>query len=197
MKDWVRPYIMDQLRKTWIEGGYKNDDIEKISELKAKEISYDESVFCYLTEELNCEFWMGGIGGDYQLFTEIFGSVLADLPQNVFEKISTMKNVFYIFTPQPGAEVKILRFEHDIMAGETIKIVNFPYTDLFNPLRVLRGEIAHEIAHIYAEHDFVQLMNGKTHEDQEDEADQLAMEWGFKDEIKELREFEKELYEEK
>ena len=55
------------------------------------------------------------------------------------------------------------------------------------------GAIAHEIAHVYAEHSYLEQIRGpRTHEEMEDEADRLAIEWGFAKEIKAMRKSEKE-----
>ena len=94
----------------------------------------------------------------------------------------------------PGAEVKIVSFDHTVKKGELIRIVTFPYYDsLCKSKEEIMGAIAHEIAHIYAEHDYVKCAEeGRTHEEIEDEADRLAIEWGFAKEIDAMREREKE-----
>jgi hypothetical protein len=184
MRDWVKPYILNRTRSVIVELLKDTSDIEEVLKRKKESLS-DEEVFSCLSDELNCRFWAGGLDSESEKFTFIFGSVLADLPEDVFKKISAMKNVFYIFTPKPGAEVKIFQLEHDITAGEIIRIVNFPYSDLFDPALALKREIAHEFAHVYLEH--VLGVEGT-----EDEADRIAIDWGFEEQIKELPKLDQE-----
>lgn len=168
MKEWVKPYLIQRLPQR------RNRTEEKIP---------DAAIFYKLTDQLQHDFG-SGVGGDSAFFTEIFGSVLAELPKEVFEKLIEMKNVLYIFTPFPGAEVKIFQLDENIKAG-TLSIINFPYDSSYMPSEVLRGQIAHELAHVLLEHDCGSDENENT-------ADETAKLWGFEKEIQALRDHWKE-----
>ena len=183
MKDWVKPYLIQQIeehiggdetfRKQWIEN-------------KVESFKSDQAVYWELVEDFNYHFGFG-LGGEKDYFTTTFGAVLADLSQEVFLKLKEMRNLFFCFTPMPGAEVKQFRLEDDLRAGEVLQIVIFPYASAFMPPMAIRGEIAHELAHVWLEH-----RSTTEHEKQEDETDNLAREWGFVEEIEALRQYEEE-----
>ena len=65
-------------------------------------------------------------------------------------------------------------------------IVTIPYVSVFEPTIVTLGEIAHELAHVYA---------GRTHggDDIEKEADEIAKSWGFNNAIEALRDYEQKM----
>ncbi len=179
MKEWVMPFFL-QLQKR-----------RKYREYKEEKDIPDVAVFYALVDQLECDFG-GGIGGDVDWFTSLFGSVLADLPEEVFKKIQGMRrNVFFIFTPFPGAEVKIFQMEDRKLEG-TLRIVNFPYDSIFMPPVACRGQIAHELAHIFLEHGCGNEEK-QNEEDIEDQTDATAKEWGFEKEIGELRDYYKSL----
>jgi hypothetical protein len=188
MKDWVRPYLIQELEESFDEAEIMYEaERKKLIESQVEGFQSDEAVFYALVEEFNTDFGIGILGGAKDRFTNIFGSVLADLPENVFMKLKEMKNLLFCFTPTLGGEVKQFRLEHDLEAGELLQVVTFPYENVFMPLRAARGEIVHELAHVWAEH-----MPSLEHEKLEEEADNLPREWGFEKEIEALREYEKE-----
>ena len=181
MKDWVRPFLIEKLKealKDMEEGKEKEEWIKLKIE---NEIDDEDSARIELVDHINHNFGYG-IGGYNWEFTEIFGSVLADLPEEVFKKIQGMKGVYFIFTPNPGAEVKTP--VSDVRKGSQLRIVNFPYQSIFMPTMALRGEVVHELAHVYQEH------AGGSSDKIEDKTDELAKSWGFEKEIKALREWE-------
>lgn len=201
MKDWVRPYLLKALTKSinriskqrnWHSEEEKKEWIELKSTEFEEMINNEREVFFRLSGSLQCDF---GIGlGENLIFAEIFGSVLAELPEEVFKKLCGMKALFFIFTPFPGAEVKIINLEKGIRKGETLRIVNFPYASIFNPPLVTRGGIVHELAHVFLEHDYVENPDP---DKWEDEADELPKKWGFEKEIKAMRDYYAELEKER
>jgi hypothetical protein len=188
MKDWVRPFLLEQHRKE-IEELDKRALDRHVKNFE-KMIKNEEVVWDGLTETLNAHFGCGGIGGDSQWMIGAFGSTLADLPKEVFLRFEEMKHVFYVFTPSPGgAEVKpfILDQDHDVDKWDRVIIVSFPYEISCKPSAAARGMIVHELAHVYLHSDEMAITD-----EMENEADQTAIEWGFGDEIKALRDYEKE-----
>ena len=183
MKEWVKPYLLRNLMDMFYKISKQPEELKrKWIEMKPKEFEEPESVFRDLTDFLQCDF------GENLAFKEIFGSALADLPFEVFEKLCGMKNLFIIFNSTQGAEVKLFHLEKGIRKGQTMRIASFPYTSMFRPREAIRGMVVHEIAHVFLEHDFkkdgVQI---------EDKADQTARNWGFEAEIKALRDYWAEL----
>ena len=164
---------------------------EELKEMHREEIAQsDEETLCHeLTRYLNCHF---GIGlGPAHYFTGSFGSVLANLPHNVFLKLKRMRNLFFVFTQFLGGEVKILYPLRPLQKGK-ICIVTFRLIDIEKMSSdALMGCIAHELAHVYLEQELTSIVSKEAWEDAEKEADELAIEWGFEDNIKVLRDFRK------
>lgn len=160
MKDWVKPFLEQKLKG-----------------------SYSESAaYYYLVSCLRQYDFGGALGWPVEPFMEALGSVLSDVPEKVFKQISQMENLFFVFTPFPGAEVKVFQLEHDLKAG-MLRIVNFPFDTAFMPLKAMRGEVAHELAHIFGEHEVPS-------DEAEDEADRIVKEWGLGDELDAFRDYE-------
>ena len=86
----------------------------------------------------------------------------------------------------------MFRLERDTKAKSWLRIVTFPFDNAFMLYDALKGEIAHELAHIYQELDSPTVWN-----EIEDEADEIAVSWGFEKEIKEFRDYEKKNWEPK
>jgi hypothetical protein len=179
MKEWVMPLL--QKLPYW-KRHYK--EVENLP---------DNAVFYELVNQLQCNF--GNVfGADSAWFTSIFGSVLVDLSEEVFKKIQVMKNVFFIFTPFPGAEVKIFQVEDRQLEG-TLRIINFPYDSTFMSPAACRGQIAHELAHVFLEHGCGNDENkDQTNDQVEDQTDATAKDWGFEKEIRELRDYYKSFF---
>ena len=169
MKDWVKTFLNNQ----FICMGEVNE----------------HNIYSELAYSLNIDFGKEGYHIENQNvildFIDIFGSVLADLPENVFKKLYEMKNLFFIFTPCPMSEVKVFKLKKDMKEKESLTIVNFPYTSYnvpvegfenFSKKQLIRGEIVHEIAHVYKG---CEIRSPEI----EFETDEIAKSWGFKKEI--------------
>ena len=181
MRDWVKPFLVqktqDEIEK---ELGHKIK--EGWRERYAMQLRRDKAVHYQLTNCFNTDFGFGGLHGPKERMVYTFGSVLADLPEEVFKKLYASKNLFLSFSPNPGAEVKVFFPEHDIKAGERLQLVVFPYEGGLMPPEALRGQIVRELIHVYHENEFsVHEMAEKT--------DEIARIWGFEDEIKALRDY--------
>jgi hypothetical protein len=171
MKDWVKPFLIREFIGSL--GGpekLEERDGEKIVE-KTNELENIESVYKELTNWMRCDFGNED-GGESSVFAAIFGSVLADLPEEAFRKLSDMKDVLYIFTPFPWTEVKIFEMQDSMKEGQ-IRIVSFPNSSLDMTQKVLRGEIAYGLAGV--------LTGQKAHED--GAADEILKNWGFQKEL--------------
>jgi hypothetical protein len=92
----------------------------------AKQLRRDVTVYYELTNCFNSDFGFGGLSGFKETMVYTFGTVLADLPEEVFKKLYASKNLFFSFTPEPGAEIKVFFPEHDIKVGEKLQLVVFP-----------------------------------------------------------------------
>ena len=111
---------------------------------------------------------------------DLIGSVLADLPESVFKKLSEMKNLYICPGSDSRGTVFNLKLNRDIKAGETITILAITPEYLFDDFLELRGVVAHELAHIFAGHT-------QASQEIEIEADEIASSWGFEREIKASR----------
>lgn len=144
--------------------------------LEGKETFYHELISC-----LNCHF-ARELGYTEGFFYNVFGSVLADLPEEVFKEICSMKNLFFVYTPYPRAETKIFQLKNDI-TERTLQIVIFPFDSDFLPSMVLRGEIVRELVRVHR--GLVDVV------EQEQRIDAISKEWGFREEIEALREYKR------
>jgi len=186
MKDWAKPYLLEKFSK---EANQKFKDEKKRQqhlERRSKSIETDDAVHRELVDCLPHDFGTS-FGGDQDTFIRLFGSVLADLPEEVFKKISEMKNVVYFFIPFPRTEVKSLKVSKNLK-GMPVKIVIFTHESMYMPFDAIKGEIAHELVHIFSEHD----VNNDDYDKREDEIDEVAKEWGFEKEIVALRKYHEE-----
>jgi hypothetical protein len=118
-------------------------------------------------------------------FKECFSSVLADLPEEVFDKLQSLKGLFFIFIP--GAEEKTIEIKRTLNTGGMLRIISFPYDDNFS-LDEKRGEIVHELAHVYLENTYGGVKKIEL------KADAIAIQWGFKKEIKAKKAWNKKVY---
>jgi len=186
MKPWVKSFLMQQHKKVMNEMKMEKETRKLSLEGFKREIESDEAIRYKLIDELNCHFGVGGLLGHKNWFKDIFGSVLADLPEEVFLQIRAMKNVLYTFTPNPGAEVKHFFFEENDNHEnwDRIVIVTFPFGIIDMSAKAARGMIAHELVHVCVHSD-----KAISNDAMEDEADRIAMEWGFEEEIKAMREY--------
>ncbi len=174
MKEWAKDWVGELLMQHW-----SASDVQSL-------IERDEEVYTRLEWELNCDFGLGGgLNDDSLNFSMAFGTVLADLPKEAFLKLREMKNVFYTFVPLPMAMVKTFPLEEKLKA-QSIVVVTFPHF-LLMPEDALRGQIAHELAHVYLGH----TQGGQKIED---EANNLVKEWGFHKEWEAWYTFEAEQF---
>jgi hypothetical protein len=166
MRDWVKPFLLQR------------------KPLNPERLENENVVYYELADCLKYDF---GAGHEWPINTliETFGSVLAELPEEVFNKIYRIENLFFIFSPLPGPEIKIFHLKNDLRAGP-LRIVNFPFDSALMPVKALKGEMAHELAHIYKEHEI-------TSEEIEDEANGIAKSWGLEEEIKAFKEYKKKM----
>jgi hypothetical protein len=193
MKDWVIPYLKEETTRSLKDEGYDSVQIEEVLALRYDNLEPEEGFWQRLVDNLNTHFWMGAWGWAQDVFTDVFGSLLGDLPKEVYIKIRQMKNLFFVFNPSFGAEVKIFHLENDLKSGTELRIVVFPYSDyVMNQKDVLRGGIVHELVHVFEEHKY-----GPNDEDIEDKTDEIAKSWGFEKEIKAMRKYEQEMTDKK
>jgi hypothetical protein len=136
---------------------------------------------------LRIHFSAFGFSGIGLAFKNTFGSVLSDLPKEVFLQLVGMKNVFFTFTPNPGAEVKpfVLEDRDNLGDWSRIIVVTFPYAVYGMPLMAIRGSIVHELVHVCLHSETKVGSNDAM----EEEADKVAGDWGFTEEIAEMRKY--------
>lgn len=182
MKDWVKPYLMRDKDEANSDMQLEDPSEEEIlmhesNEIKNKETMYHEIAHC-----LNIHFGASGVGGDRDFFTQVFGSVLADLPWEVFKQLSEIQNLFFTFTRHPGAEAKQFILEHDLKAGQKLQIVTFPYACiLLSMMDAIEGQIAFQLAYVWAE------CNGHRTDEFEQKVEEIVRSWGFEKQINALR----------
>ncbi len=177
MRDWVKPYLLEKFTEAANQHAKEEQLKQEFLDQRTKDIEHDEPVYYELVGCLKHDFG-AGFGGDQDTFIKLLGSVLAELPEEVFKKISAMNNVVYFYMPYPRAEVKLLTVNEN-MRGQRLKIVIFSHESMYMPFDAIKGEIAHELVHIFLEHD-------PAHDDydkKEDEVNEVAKKWGFEKEI--------------
>jgi len=185
MRDWVKPYLLEDFEKINKELGFDHDQNEWSMDHVKEELEDEEAVCYRLADQLRIHFSTFGIGDEGWLFKAAFGSVLSDLPKEVFLQLVRMKHVFFTFTPNSGAEVKhfVIEEGENIGGWDRIVIVTFPYALISMSLTALRGSIVHELVHVCLHSD-----KGASDDAMEAETDRVSEEWGFKKEIRTLRE---------
>jgi hypothetical protein len=188
MKDWIKPMLKNDaiqfLDNLVNESGIKEEDRKELLESRLDEIEHaDEGeIFYELTDYFQMDFGRE-LRGSTQLMTTAFGSVLSDLPEEAFKKLSDMKDVFFIFNELGWTTIKKLNFDEPM---EEIQMVFFDNVSSSMPFEALRGMIARAFAHVYLGHMFG---TGEV----ENETDKLAIRWGFETEIKVLMDYFAEL----
>jgi hypothetical protein len=188
MKDWVKLFV----RKKKL-----NEIIDKLEILNKdkKEMSLkdfigednpDDLVSQTLTDCFNIDFpEEEPIPNFKSNMINAFGLALADLPQEVFNKLHETKNLVFTFSPKSG-EIKQLFVGNDIIPDHKIQIVIFPYDCAYMLHDEKRGMIVRELAHIY-------LLSQRYYstEQLKKEPDETAKKWGFEKEIKALSNYNK------
>jgi pSer/pThr/pTyr-binding forkhead associated (FHA) protein len=182
MRKWVKPYILQRTAK-YIDG-LMPDRLEKEQWLALKSnVLEDPDILYYeLTLCLNCHFGRE-LGDPQEFFYKVFGSVLADLPEEVFKKLCDMKNLLFTYNPNPEGEVKVFGLEHDI-TEDNLQAVTFPFCSGFVPPMALRGQIVHQLVKVCTGLGDVY--------GQEDRIDSIAIQWGFGEETKAAKQYKKE-----
>jgi hypothetical protein len=178
MKEWVKSHVLRKTVEDLAESAKDESEKEQWLAIKTKMLEDKAVLYHELISCLNCHFgteW----GEPDAFFYNVFGSVLADLPEEVFMRLSQMKNLFFVYTPNSGGETKIIDLDHDI-TEQKLQIVLFPYDSDLLPSTVLRGRIIHELVRVYT--GLVDIV------EQEGRIDAIAMEWGFKQETKAVKE---------
>jgi len=191
MKDWVIPFLMEEWEKAreeknpYLKPNLQEKELKK-RELRESSLTNKTAVYRELIGYLN--FCVGG-SDNAAFFTDVFGSVLTNLPKDCFIKLRKMKSLFFFLPSGVGAEVKQIELKDDIKAGEILQAAIFPIEVVSRPTEVMRGVVAHELAHICLGH----LADKPPYfEVRENQADDLAKDWGFKKEIEAMREYHKE-----
>jgi len=191
MKEWPLNFLKKQMEDALSELGADEKWRRMKMDRLETDLSRPEYVYRELAEALEVDFGVG-ISQAGQGMKTIFGSVLADLPEEVFIKLLKMKHVFYIHTNNPGAEVKPFQLDEDRIRAindlQRVVVVNFPHDMISRDFAAARGTVAHELAHVYLEHGFKETVHT---EDDEEEDDRLIAEWGFEAEWEAtIREYE-------
>ena len=166
-RDWVKPFL---IRDRSIPYGELNED----------------RIYAELTYYFKQSF--SGIG--WGLILWVFGSVLAQLPKDVFDKFREMRNVFFVYTGVVNGSIKSFKRE---TKGEWITIINFAFDPASTPIPLMRRIIAHELAHLYLhfkpnkdpKYGFCVNYRGVL---RQLEAEMKVMEWGF------INDMEKSMY---
>jgi len=179
MKDWVKPYILQRTAE-YVDGLVnQGSEKEQWLALKSKALEDPDILYHELTLCLNCHFGRE-IGDPQEFFYKVFGSVLSDLPEEVFMKLCGMDNLFFTYNPNPEGEMKVFEVDHEIPGGN-LRVVTFPYCSGFLSPNALRGEIVHELVHVYK--GVVDII------EQEDQINSTAIEWGFEEEIRAAKQY--------
>ena len=184
MKDWVILFLLDEYTNGLDKVFPDKKEREQAIKDEIERLKDEETVFYELADYFNYNFGIDENNDSKSHIISVFGSVLADLPEDIFKEIITIQNLFFAFTPRFGAEVKSFRLEKGSKSGDMIQIVTVPYTSSFLPLDAARGEIAHDLAQIYLKHKY------GSKKETEEEADELAKNWGFDEEIEAYRNYE-------
>lgn len=166
MKDWVLPFLRE-----------KGDSTISIEQL---EMDLSTPTFCFrrLSKCFN-------INSTNFRLVELFGSVLADLPEDVFQQLLCTRNLFFSFNDRIAfvQAMNLVEFERTailcVFSEELLKLNDSS----------VRGTISHELAHIILGHYKAEVQEMQTRAAMEGSADRLAEAWGFSYEILKIREY--------
>jgi len=159
IKEWVRPFIKEQLKDSFTE----EFPASIIDELDASSICLEMTHFFTV-------FDMTRVLRDEYLAP--IGEVFCRLPKEVFLEFYR-NNLLFLVPPFAGASA----FKID----NSLTVVVIPFLSFERPRAILVGEIAHELAHIYLGH--LTLHPNELTDKHEKEADKIAIAWGFEPEI--------------
>lgn len=182
MRRWVKPFLLENVP---FEDRHKKLDEVCIWNELASYFQYD-------------------FGNEGDLMILHFGSVLADLPKEAFEKLRKRTDVYFVHTSSPNADVKFIRRKGK-SKDDWVCIVNFAFDTMSTTEHVIRGIIAHELAHIYLNH---KLLDPEEREVdlrtwikereadlrakrwiEEREVDLLLIQWGFLNELMDVKDY--------
>jgi len=182
MREWVKPYVLQRTAEDLADSSKDESEKREWMTLKSKMLEDEEILYHELISCLNCHL-SRELGEPDEFFYHVFGSVLADLPEKVFKRLCSMKNLFFVHTPNPRAETKVMALKNHI-TEQKLQVVVFPYDSGFLPSMALRGEIVRELVHVHT--GLVDLT------EQGDQIELIAREWGFGEEIRAASEHRKE-----
>jgi len=179
MKDWVKHFLTGKLYKEARAKWGKNQPTDSKKEMVTMELerlmASETGIYYALIECLQCYFGEEIDPNVAATFSQLFGSVLVDLPEEVFSKISKMKNLFFLFNPIRQTWAAQFKLKEAIPEGENLKIVNYFYQTPYMPRKAARGEIVQGLIIAYSD-------EGLT----EERMYEIAKNWGFGEEIREL-----------
>ena len=103
MKDWVKHFLTSKLYKEARAKWGKNQPTDSKREMVTMELgrlmASKTGIYYALIECLQCYFGEEIDPNVAANFSQLFGSVLVNLPEEVFSKISKMKIAFSLFNP--------------------------------------------------------------------------------------------------
>jgi len=179
MRDWVVPYLKESGEpfSTFSEPYFEK--IEKVNfnclEENKDMLSTFHIISNRLMEKLNYDF--GPTHEDRQrqvYFTINFGSLLADLSKDNFDKLCAKKNVSYRYLPSKTVtqtDTSELKDDSQIDEGEQLHVVIFAHDFPASRRLLMRHMIVHEL---------IRILEGLGHSDKHEQLIQnRAREWGF------------------
>jgi hypothetical protein len=162
IREWVRPFIKDQLKDFFTPA----HPPEIIDDMNDEEVCSAVGEFFYYTDLSG-----SGLEGEHKT---LIGEVLARLPKHVFMELNDLGVIFIVPMLFGASTIKLNTIE-----TETVNMVLLPVMSPSRSKDVILGEIAHELAQIHAEH----LETEGPIDEIENEADPIAISWGFETEI--------------
>jgi hypothetical protein len=167
MKDWVLPFLLS-----------RPDDRISLEEYE-REISIPSFAYRRLASYFNINF------SENTRLVEIFGGVVSDLPQGIFFQLLGTRNLFFSFNDGLAfvQQMSLSDFPRNSIlcsfSSELLKLSD----------SCVRGTISHELCHICLGHYQLEIQAIRRAGAREDDADQMAISWGFSYEISAVREF--------
>jgi hypothetical protein len=179
MKDWVKHFLTGKLYKEARAKWGKNQPTDSKKEMVTMELerlmASETGIYYALIECLQCYFGEEIDPNVAATFSQLFGSVLVDLPEEVFIKISKMGNLFFLFNPIRQTWAAQFKIKEALPVGEVLKIVNYFYQTPYMPKKAAIGEVVQGLVMAYSDEDLT-----------EDKMFESAKNWGFGEEMKEL-----------
>ena len=163
IREWVRPFIKDQLKDFFT----PEHPPKIIDDMNDEEVCSAVGEFFYYSDLSG-----SGLEGEHKT---LIGEVLARLPKDVFMELNDLRVIFIVPALFGASTTKLNTIE-----TESVNMVLLPVMSLSRSKNVILGEIAHELANIHAEH----LETESPIDEIENEADAIAIAWGFETEIR-------------